>query len=98
MSFRRLTTVLALAALTSVATSEALAQNAAGFTGRVTTAAGQALGGANVGIPELGVGGVADTEGRYTFTVDVSGRTGRSVQVVARSIGYKPKRMPVTLQ
>ena len=98
MGFRRLTTALALVALSSVATSEALAQNAAVFSGRVTTAAGQALGGASVGIPDLGVGAVADAEGRYNFTVDLSGRAGRSVEVIARSIGYKPKRMPVTLQ
>ena len=98
MGFRRLTTALALVALSSVATSEALGQNAAVFSGRVTTAAGQALGGASVGIPDLGIGGVADAEGRYNFTVDLTGRTGRSVDVVARSIGYKPKRMPVTLQ
>jgi TonB-linked SusC/RagA family outer membrane protein len=98
MGFRRLTTAFALVALGSIATSEALAQNAAIFTGRITTAAGQPLGGANVGVPALGVGGVADAEGRYTFTVDVSGRTGRSVEVVARSIGYKPKRLPITLQ
>ena len=98
MGFRRITTALAVVALSCVTTSEALAQNAAVFSGRVTSAAGQPLGGANVGIPDLGVGGVADAEGRYNFTVDVSGRSGRTVDVVARSIGYKPKRMPVTLQ
>lgn len=67
------------------------------FSGRVTSQAGQPLGGANVGIPELGVGTVATIEGRYTFTVSQGRVGGRTVNVVARYIGYKPKRLPVTI-
>src|SRR5690348_2038397 len=67
------------------------------FSGRVTSQAGQPLGGANVGIPELGVGTVATIEGRYTFTVTQGRVGGRTVNVVARYIGYKPKRLPVTI-
>lgn len=81
-----------LAAFSGVADAQS-----AVFSGRVSSVGGQPLGGANVSITELGVGGVADAEGRYTFTVDVAGRAGRSVTVVARYIGYKPKRLPVTL-
>lgn len=71
------------------------AQNAV-FTGKVSSIAGP-LGGASVGIPELGVGGITGIDGRYSFTVDVGRTAGRSVTVVVRYIGYKPKRMTVTL-
>ncbi|MFN2564387.1 MAG: SusC/RagA family TonB-linked outer membrane protein [Gemmatimonadaceae bacterium] len=66
-------------------------------TGRVLSEARQPLAGASVAIPELGVGGVASAEGRFTFTVDASRARGRTVNVVARFLGYKPKRLPVTL-
>ena len=68
------------------------------FTGKVTSQGGQPLAGANVGITELGVGGVAAIDGRYTFTIDQSRIQGRTLNVVARFIGYKPKRLPVTVQ
>ncbi len=74
----------------------ASAQNAV-FSGKVTSA-GTPLGGANVGIPELGVGAVTSIDGRYNFTVDVSKIRGRTVQVIARSIGFKPKRLPVVVE
>lgn len=91
-----------LAALGTVAamllvTGAAEAQNAV-FTGRVTSSAGGGpLGGASVGIPELGVGSITSVDGRYTFTVDVARASGRQVNLVVRYIGYKPKRMPITL-
>jgi len=96
MVFRRVTTVLAAVVAIAVSASVADAQQAT-FTGRVTAAAGQGLGGASVSIPDLGVGGVTDVEGRYTFTLDLTGRVGRQMNVVARYIGYSPKRLPVTL-
>src|SRR5689334_21221477 len=96
LTFRRARTALtALAALAGFS-SLAAAQNAV-VTGRVTSTAGQPLGGANVAIPELGVGSIADVNGHYNFTVDVGNKTGRAVNIVARYIGYKPKRLPVTL-
>ena len=67
------------------------------FSGKVTAQAGQPLPGANVGITELGVGGVATTDGRYAFTVDQTRIQGRTLNVTARFIGYKPKRLPVTI-
>jgi TonB-linked SusC/RagA family outer membrane protein len=88
----------ALTALAAVVLcSSAAAAQTAVFTGRVTSTGGQPLGGANVAIPDLGVGGVADATGRYTFTVDVGNRAGRQVNVTARYIGYRPQRLPVTL-
>jgi TonB-linked SusC/RagA family outer membrane protein len=65
--------------------------------GRVTTAGQQPLAGASVGIPELGVGTVTSTEGRYTFTVDAARARGQPVNVVVRYLGYKPKRLPITI-
>ena len=75
----------------------AAAQSAV-ITGKVTAEAGQPLGGASVGIPDLGVGSISSSDGSYTFTVDMARAGGRTVNVVARFIGYKPKRLPITLQ
>jgi TonB-linked SusC/RagA family outer membrane protein len=94
--FRRVGSALVAACALVIFTRAAAAQNAV-VTGRVTSSAGQPLGGANVAIPELGVGSIADATGHYTFTVDLASRTGRAVNVVARYIGYKPKRLPITL-
>ena len=96
LTFRRAGTALTALAVLAICSSLAAAQNAV-VTGTVTSTAGQPLGGANVAIPELGVGSIADANGHYTFTVDVGSRSGRAVNIVARYIGYKPKRLPVTL-
>ncbi len=92
---RRFLAVAGTAVALAAGATAVEAQNAV-FTGKVTSIAGP-LGGASVGIPELGVGGITGVDGRYTFTVDVGRASGRSVTVVARYIGYKPKRMTVTL-
>src|SRR5438034_1021154 len=86
----------ALTALVAFAPNVASAQNVA-FSGKVSTEGGQPLAGANVGITELGVGGVAAVDGRYSFTVDQARLQGRSINITARFIGYKPKRLPVTI-
>jgi TonB-linked SusC/RagA family outer membrane protein len=72
-----------------------IAQNAV-FSGKVSSA-GMPLGAASVGISALGLGSVTDAEGKYTFTVDMAKYAGRVVVVTARSIGYKPKTMSLTL-
>lgn len=66
-------------------------------TGRVLSAGQQPLAGASVSIPDLGVGSIAAVDGRYTFTVDGGRVRGRQVNLVARYIGYTPKRLPVTI-
>jgi len=66
------------------------------FSGRVVSA-GTPLGGASVGIPELGVGAITSLDGRYNFTLDISKTTGRTVNMVARYIGFKPVRLPIVL-
>lgn len=87
-----LSVVLAIALLSGVASAQS-----AVYSGRVTSTAGQPLGGASVGINELGVGAIADGDGRYNFTVDAARVSGRAVNVTARYIGYKPKRLPITV-
>src|SRR5215831_8342432 len=89
---------LATALTAGLVATTALSAQSVTFTGRVLTQAGLPLAGANVGIVELGVGSVAATDGKYTFTVDQSRISGRSLNVVARFIGYKPKRLPVSIQ
>lgn len=91
---RRLLAVAGAAA--ALPLSGLAAQQTASITGRVTTA-GQPLGGAQVGIVELGVGSVTDTQGRYTFTVDPARAGGKPVTLLARTIGYRPVKHVVTL-
>jgi TonB-linked SusC/RagA family outer membrane protein len=92
---RHLAAAIAVTAASALAPHAADAQSAV-FTGRVTSG-GQPVGGATVGIGELGVGSISAVDGRYTLTVAVAGRSGRTVTVTARFIGYKPKTMSVTL-
>jgi len=92
----RVPAALVLLAIAATVPTSLSAQQAV-FSGRVTSEANIPLGGANVGVPELGVGTIAGTDGRYTFTIDAARARGRTVNVVARFIGYKPKRLPVTL-
>src|SRR3954464_11596416 len=66
------------------------------FSGTVSSA-GKPLGGASVGIPSLGVGAITAVDGHYNFTVDVARASGRSVDLIARYIGHKPKRLPLVL-
>ena len=92
---QRLLRVTGAAAAVTLFAGTAYAQNVV-FSGRVTSA-GAPLGGASVGIPSLGVGAVTSLDGRYNFTMDISRSAGRSVDLVARYIGYKPKRLPIVL-
>ena len=95
VSIRR--TLQSLGALVTLALFAASAHGqSAVFSGKVMTF-GQPIGGASVGIPELGVGSITSMDGRYNFTVDVARGRGRTLKVVARFIGYKPKTMAVVL-
>ena len=66
------------------------------FAGKVTSS-GQPVGGASVGIPEIGAGTITTQDGRYSFTVDVAKYGGRSVNLTVRYIGLKPKRLPIVI-
>ena len=67
---------LALAGLAFAATPAAAQTEV--FSGRVSSS-GQPLGGASVGIPEIGAGTITTPDGKYSFTVDVAKYSGRSV-------------------
>jgi len=66
------------------------------FSGKVTTA-GQPLGGASVGLVELGVGATTAVDGTYQFVVPLGQNANRGVTLRVRAIGYTPKQAPVTL-
>ncbi|HEX7021077.1 MAG TPA: SusC/RagA family TonB-linked outer membrane protein, partial [Gemmatimonadaceae bacterium] len=67
------------------------------FSGRVTSSDGQPLAGVSVGVTEVGAGAITTEQGRYSFTAPSSRVNGRTVSLVARHIGYKPMRFPVTV-
>ncbi|MCA2990904.1 MAG: SusC/RagA family TonB-linked outer membrane protein [Gemmatimonas sp.] len=94
--FHRVRRYMAAAFLILIPGTTATAQQPATVSGRVT-AAGAPLGGAQVGIVELGVGSVTDAQGRFTFTVDPARAGGKQVTVLARTIGYRPVKHLVTL-
>lgn len=89
---------LAGATLALVLTAGTVSAQSVVFSGKVTSA-GAPLGGATVAIPELGVGAITSVNGDYSFTIQLSkaGGAGRSITLMSRFIGYKPKRMTVTL-
>ncbi len=87
---------LAVAVVAWMTVSSAAQAQSAVFTGSVTSG-GRPLGGASVGIPSIGVGAITSLDGKYNFTVEVSRAGGRSVDLVARYIGHKPKRLPLVL-
>jgi TonB-linked SusC/RagA family outer membrane protein len=88
--------MLAVALAVALPLSGIAAQQNASVTGRVTSN-GAPLGGAQVGIVELGIGSVTDAQGRYTFTVDIARAGGKPVTLLARTIGYRPKKHVLTL-
>ena len=92
---QRALTAIAVFAAMALTASDALAQSAT-FAGTVTSN-GIPVGGATVSITELGVGAITSLDGKYSFSVDISTRAGRTVNLRARFIGYRPKVMPVTL-
>jgi TonB-linked SusC/RagA family outer membrane protein len=81
--------------LVAIPAAVAGAQSAV-FSGKVTSA-GQPLGGASVGIAELGIGATTAVDGSYSFTVLLGANAGKSFTLRARAIGYTPKAQTVTL-
>ena len=92
---RRLCSVAGAVAAVTLFASVASAQLAI-YSGKVMSG-GKPLGGASVGIASLGVGAITSVDGNYNFTVEVSKAPGRAVDLVARYIGYKPKRLPIVI-
>jgi TonB-linked SusC/RagA family outer membrane protein len=85
-----LSALLALPAL-------AAAQGPVTITGRVTTDAGVPLGGVEVAIPTMGLGGQSRDDGRYSIVVPGARVAGQTVMVVARLLGYRSMSAQVAL-
>ena len=84
-----------IALLTLLLSASATSAQQAIITGRVTSA-GNPLGGATVSIPSLGGGAaITDEDGRYRLAFTSSPEA--TVVLMARAIGYKPLRQPVSL-
>ena len=86
-----------LGVLLTVPTARAQAQNAV-ITGKVTTEFGQPLEGANVFITELSISVGSNAQGQYTITVPAARVTGQQIVLRARSFGFVPQGMPLTLR
>ena len=83
--------------IASVASASfAQAQNAV-ITGKVTSAQGREIQGANVSIPELNISVVTNASGNYTILIPEARVTGSAAVLRVRSIGYLPKQTPVSI-
>src|SRR6476620_4878176 len=65
--------------------------------GRVLTAQGQPLNGANVDIADMNMSVGTDAAGRYTITIPAERVRGQATVLRIRSIGYKPEARPITI-
>jgi len=79
------------------AVSSASAQTGATISGRVTNESGVGLPGATVLIQGTTIGTHTDDQGRYTIVVPSSRANGQSSVLVARTIGYAARTVPVTI-
>ena len=86
----------AVALLLSVV-SMASAQSGATISGRVTNEQGVGLPGATVLIQGTTIGTHTDDQGRYTIVVPSSRANGQSSILLARTIGYAARTIPVTI-
>ena len=74
----------------------AQAQQSTVVTGRVTGEGGEPIQGVSVGVPQIGVGGLSNVDGEYSFTIPVANATG-TARIVARRIGYSPYSADIAL-
>jgi len=75
----------------------AISAQEARITGRVVNEKGGPISGAQVRIAELGLGTLANSDGRYTIKVPAARVSGQSVTITARLIGFTPVTKPVTV-
>ena len=92
----RLMRALLVGSAFATALAAPLAAQQAVITGRVTAAAGDPIGGANITV--AGSDARASTAENGSYTLTVSGATGQSAVITARFIGYKPGNRTVTLR
>jgi TonB-linked SusC/RagA family outer membrane protein len=89
---------LAAAVFGLAGASPAAAQGqSAVIAGRVLTASGQPMQGANIYITELNISVGSNAAGRYTLTVPGQRVTGQQATLRLRSIGYKPIARSITI-
>jgi TonB-linked SusC/RagA family outer membrane protein len=88
--------ISALLGLLGAPPAMAQAQSAV-ITGRVLTAQGQPLNGANVFITELNVSIGTNAAGRYTITIPGERVRGQNAVLRIRSIGYRPDARPILI-
>ena len=84
-------------ALLFCAASVAAAQAGTTITGTVTNESGVGLPGATVLIQGTTIGTHTDDAGRYTIVVPASRANGQTENLVARTIGYAARTVPVVL-
>jgi hypothetical protein len=95
---RRAARWLAVAMLGLLGAVPASAQSqSAVIAGRVLTAQGQPLNGANVYITDMNVSVGTNAAGRYTITIPAERVRGQATTLRIRSIGYKPEVRPITI-
>ncbi|HJQ52446.1 MAG TPA: SusC/RagA family TonB-linked outer membrane protein [Gemmatimonadaceae bacterium] len=87
----------AVSALLFGAASVAAAQAGTTISGTVTSEGGAPLPGATVLIQGTTIGTHTDDAGRYTIVVPASRANGQSAVLVARTIGYAARTIPITL-
>src|SRR5207249_3829429 len=90
------TSVAAALATLTLSTAPLSAQEAV-IKGKVTTEAGEPLGGANVVVANTNLGAITAANGTYTLTIGANATRGQQVVLTARYIGHKPVTRTVTL-
>src|SRR5438876_12057706 len=90
-------TCIGAVALLLGAVSTLSAQSGATISGRVTNEQGVGLPGATVLIQGTTIGTYTDDQGRYTIVVPSSRANGQSSILLARTIGYAARTVPVTI-
>ncbi len=88
---------LLAAALTALVPAGLAAQQPVTLSGRITSAAGQSLAGAQVTIEQLGLGAASRGDGTYTILIPAARVPSQPVTVNARLIGFKSQSTQVDL-
>jgi len=91
----RVLSVLAMLALAVPAVAHA--QGEALLTGKVTSAAGAPVDGAQVFLDKMGLGTLTKNDGTYRFSVPAARANGQTASLTVHIIGYKPKTASITL-
>ena len=88
---------LVAATLTALVPAGLAAQQPVTLSGRITSAAGQSLAGAQVTIEQVGLGASSRGDGTYTILIPAARVPSQPVTVTARLIGFKSQSTQVNL-